>query len=117
MKSTISLNDFRKAFEDYGYANQFSDAGLEALYRHIEELEASTGTETELDVIALCCDYTEARLCSINQSYHYNLTLEDFEQDTEAFNQSIFKKLQQHTQAVLVGSLTDTDCTVVYRDY
>lgn len=117
MKSTISLSDFRQAFEDYGRIYQFSDAGLEALYRHIEAFEADTGTETELDVIALCCDYTEARLCSINQSYRYSLTLEDFEQDTEAFNQAIFNKLQQHTQAVLVGSLTDTDCTVVYRDY
>jgi hypothetical protein len=117
MKSTISLNDFRNAFEDYGYANQFSNAGLEALYHHIEELETSTGTETELDVIALCCDYTEATLCNINQSYRYGFTLEDFEQDTEAFNQALFNKLQQHTQAVLVGSLTDADCTVVYRDY
>jgi hypothetical protein len=39
--------------------NQFSFEGLDALYDYLEGLEADTGEKIELDVIALCCEYTE----------------------------------------------------------
>lgn len=61
MKTTVSLYDFRQAFHDYGRGESFSYAGLEALFNHFEDLEESCGAEIELDVIAVCCDYSEAR--------------------------------------------------------
>jgi hypothetical protein len=59
MKQTVSETDFLDAFRAYGRADQFTRAGLIALYDYLEELEADTGEEVELDVIALCCDYSE----------------------------------------------------------
>lgn len=58
MKKYVNEYDFIKAFEDMGRAN-FSTEGLQALFYHIECFEECTGTDTELDVIALCCEYTE----------------------------------------------------------
>lgn len=37
----------------------FSYAGLNALFDYLAEYEEDTGEELELDVIALCCDFTE----------------------------------------------------------
>lgn len=38
---------------------EFSRAGLQALFDYIGQIESETGEQIELDVIALCCDYTE----------------------------------------------------------
>ena len=59
MKKTIYLNDFRDAFINYNRAEQFSYSGLETLFENLQEYEEATGEEMELDVIAICCDFTE----------------------------------------------------------
>ena len=59
MKTTVNYNDFADAFRRYDRANQFSRAGLRALFDHLEELERETGDEYELDVIGLCVDFME----------------------------------------------------------
>lgn len=58
MKTTIDSYDFIKAFEELRPDN-FTRAGLNALFDYLEEFEADTGHEMELDVIAICCDFTE----------------------------------------------------------
>jgi hypothetical protein len=59
MKTTVNEYAFTQAFTDMNRADNFSYAGLKALFAYLEEYEESTGEELELDVIALCCDYTE----------------------------------------------------------
>ncbi len=59
MKQTINVHDFRGAFRIYGREGGYSYQGLKALFYYLEELEEDTGEEMELDVIALCCDFTE----------------------------------------------------------
>ena len=46
------------AFEKTRPAN-FTYEGLECLYNYLIDFEQDTNTEIELDVIALCCDYSE----------------------------------------------------------
>ncbi len=59
MKQTINVNDFRDAFTEYGRNDNFSYDGLRALFDYLEDYEEDTGEELDLDVIALCCDFTE----------------------------------------------------------
>ena len=59
MKQKVSLYRFCEAFADYGRKDNFSYEGLEALFNYLTEVEDDTGNEFELDVIGLCCDYTE----------------------------------------------------------
>lgn len=59
MKTTLTVSDFRDAFRLYDRIDQFSYSGLGALFGYLVELEADTGEEMELNVIALCCDYSE----------------------------------------------------------
>lgn len=53
MKITVSFYDFERAFRELRPDN-FSYRGLRALFEYLD-----CGSEIELDVIALCCDYTE----------------------------------------------------------
>ena len=56
---TIDVHQFRNAFVNLRRRNQFSHNGKQALFDHLESIEKDTGSEIELDIIALCCDFTE----------------------------------------------------------
>lgn len=60
MKMTLAESDFLAAWADSSRADQFSRAALRAMFDYLEELERDTGEEMELDIIALCCDWTES---------------------------------------------------------
>ena len=61
------LNDeiFIKRFEDYDRlktdktGGNFTRQGLKVLFKYLDELSEDTAQNIKLDVIALCCDYSE----------------------------------------------------------
>lgn len=73
MKQSINLYQFRDAFHRMDRADAFSYEGLEVLFNGLEEFEEDTNEEIELDVIALCCDFSEMTEEEIKQSYNVNL--------------------------------------------
>lgn len=67
---TITLGGFTDAFHRMGRGDQFSYAGLMALYYWLQEYSQDTGEPHELDVIGLCCHFTEYdSLEDIQQDY------------------------------------------------
>jgi hypothetical protein len=80
MKQSINFNQFHDAFRDHNRLDNFTYDGLKALFEWIEELDDSCGTDTELDVIALCCEFSEydSALDCIKDT-GYNFTPEPFE--------------------------------------
>jgi len=80
MKQTINLSDFRDAFRAHDRTN-FSYEGLEILFDYLESYEEDTGEQIELDVVALCCDYSEDNYLDIADNYMFYrkpVELEDF---------------------------------------
>ena len=73
MKQTVDFQNFRDTFRAYDRVDQFSREGLELLFDHLEEMERDNGVEAELDVVALCCDYSEDTPESIAQDYRIDL--------------------------------------------
>jgi hypothetical protein len=60
MKITINESMFKDQFRLHGRKDQFSYNGLTALYNHLEEaFDEDSGYEYDLDVISLCCEFTE----------------------------------------------------------
>jgi len=59
MKRTVNRYEFEDAFREYGRSDSFSYEGKRALYDYLEQYEEDTGEEIELDVIGLCCNYSE----------------------------------------------------------
>lgn len=83
MKTTVSKSDFRDAFRDYNREENFTYEGLGALYDYLTELEEDTGEEIELDVIAICCDFSEyADLEEIQGEYNDIEDMDDLRDHT-----------------------------------
>lgn len=55
----VSEYDFERAFIDMNRKEQFTYEGKKALYEYLEQLSDDMGEDIELDVIALCCEYSE----------------------------------------------------------
>ena len=88
MKQTINEYQFKDAFQKCRPDN-FSCEGLTALYDYLEQYEEDTGQEVELDVIAICCEFTEYEDLKEFQGIYYDdikgdkyKTLEEIEEET-----------------------------------
>ncbi len=79
MIQTINVSDFRAAFHSMGRQDQFSYKALGALFDYMEEADPNA----ELDVIALCCDFSEDTVEDILNNYGLDLTGDD-DEDTDA---------------------------------
>lgn len=71
MKITVTESMFIGQFEAYGRKDNFSYAGLSALFEYCEDC---LGEDWELDVIALCCDFTESDIDTIANDFDLDLS-------------------------------------------
>jgi hypothetical protein len=89
MKTTVNEFDFIEAFFNCGRASQFGGVvGLAALYQYLKDVEDDVGEEIELDVIAICCDYTYFEdIADYNRQYGTDYTdmtdIEELATDTD----------------------------------
>ena len=56
---SVSVSDFRDAFRLMGRQDSFSYTALGALFDYHDDLSDDLGEPWELDVIAICCDWSE----------------------------------------------------------
>ena len=92
MKQTINLYEFRRAFEQLRPDN-FTYDGLEVLFEYFELLEEDTGEEMELDVIAICSEYSEDNAANIADQYGIDVEGLNDEETCDA----VREYLEQHT--------------------
>lgn len=100
MKKTINYLDFSREFEDYNRTNNFPE-GLRALWDYLEQYEEDTGKEIELDVVALCCDFTEEKLETVLKEH----------------NMESLEELQDHTTVIMVDDKTEENPTIIYQSF
>ena len=84
MKQSINFSQFCDAFHNMGREDQFSYQGKKALFEYLEQLAEDCATEIELDVIALCCEYSEYEdLKEIQEDYSDIEDLRDLQDHTQ----------------------------------
>lgn len=76
MHINVTSAMFADAFRRMGRENQFSHEALEALFNYLEEYEQDTGEDLELDVVSLCCDFTEYETAVKAVADYYGFTSE-----------------------------------------
>ncbi len=111
MIKTITLYDFIEAFRTMGRGNQFTHAALELIFDYIEEYEQETGEQIELDVIALCCEWSESTPEEIIEQYDTDINTEGMTEDEIAA--AVYEWLNDETQ---VAATTDYG-TLVYVQF
>jgi len=85
MKQTVTFNAFVDEFNRFeDRKDQFSYQGKRSLFEYLEYYEEDTGEQIELDIVALCCEFTEYDSL---EEFHKNYpeaydTLETIEEQT-----------------------------------
>ena len=81
MYQIVNEYDFTRAFKVMGRGEQFTYHGLQALYEWLEECYHE-GEGIQLDVIALCCDFTQYEsIEEYNRDYETDYeTIEELEE-------------------------------------
>lgn len=105
MKTTITQSDFVSAFKGNSERkDQFSYGALCALFDYYEQMEQDTGEEMELDVVAICCDWTEyATALEAAQAYGWETDEpQDERSDTSEKEALVF--LSDNTQIIELAS-------------
>jgi hypothetical protein len=69
MYQSVHFYDFCRAFETANRNESFSYAGKRVLFDYLESDEDDCAMPIELDVIDLCCVYTECTLNEYNENY------------------------------------------------
>lgn len=107
MKQSVNFNDFINAFKAYDRYDGYGYEALKVIFDYLEEYEDSCGVEVELDVIAICCDYSAEHYTDI--ASNYSIDLEGMEED-EA-KDAVIVYIQDNTTFL---GLTDDD-QIVYQ--
>ena len=95
MYQTIGFCQFTDAFNAVR-PNNFSYEGLQVLFNYLEQYEDDTDQGMELDVIAICCDFTE---CTIKEA------LNDYDLES-------LKELEDNTTVLKID-----DDKIIYQNY
>ncbi len=111
---TIGFSDFAHAFETCGRAAQFTPDGLRVLFDYLDECEDSTGAPIELDVIALCCEYSEDTVTELADQHDITLDPDDVgdmdeDEQADALKEAVLAYLNAET--TICGT---TDDTIIY---
>lgn len=108
---TLNVYQFREAFRIAGRNDQFSYEGLECLFDYLEEYSDSIGEPFELDVIAICCDFSEESYKDIADNYRIDLS--DADGDAEEEYLIVLEYLQDNTYVIELGD----DETLIYQAF
>jgi len=81
----VSKSDFRDEFTKMNRENQFSYKGLNALYDYLDNFYSEADKPYELDVIEICCSFTEYdNLQDFNNDYNREYeNIDEIVDDTE----------------------------------
>ena len=109
---TFNENDFINEFKAYNRQDNFSLEGLRILFESLEQLASDCGTNIEIDVIALCCEYNEDSIVNIINNYAIDVTDCDEDEKIEV----VEDYLQYNT--FVCGSYEDDGVTyIIYQAF
>jgi hypothetical protein len=116
---TVNESLFISRFEDYGRDKDFSRAGLQTLYEYLDEISEDCGEPLELDVIAICCDYSEYDsewLFKEFAPYRDMTTLDEVEEEITAENaDEVWERADNYDRKKYIETLIENlnECTTV----
>ena len=100
---TLSKSSFIDAFKQSSRKDQFSYSALEAIFDYLEEYSDSTGEPVELDIVAICCEWSEAHWSDIAREYSVDLNdFADDEDDDERI-QAVYETISDQTTMLDLG--------------
>ena len=106
----VNSSNFVDQFQKYNRMDNFSYDALLLLFNYLEDLSEQLEAPITLDVISLCCEYSESDYLSIAQDYMIDLA--DVEEEDEQV-EVVKEYLQDH--GAFIGETTD--CNFLYQNF
>ena len=103
--------ELQAEFNRYDRSENFTPAGIRVLFDYLEEISEGSREDIKLDIIGLCCEYSEDTFSNIAAEYRIDLTDRDGEtiDDAEEIKRIVLDYLNENT---VVCGVTGT--TAIY---
>ena len=108
MKITIDKYEFSNLFDAYNRSENFSREARELIFDYLEAIDP----DAEVDIIAICCDITEASIYEIEDMYR--LCIDRSQLTEEEYHAEVLEYLNLVTN--VIGS-TYNDTHIVYEQF
>lgn len=101
----INENDFIEEFKNYHREDNFSYKGLIFLYNYLYDLSIDIDKPINLDIISLCCDYSEYKNVEdyLNDYENSHNQKEEYEEE-EDFKKRIEEEINYKTTLIKFGN-------------
>ena len=95
-------------FNRYDRSENFTPEGIRVLFEYLEEISEGSGEDINLDIIGLCCEYSEDTFEDIAANYRIALTDRDGEtiEEEEEIKRIVLDYLNNNTVVCGVTSTT-----------
>lgn len=113
MKTTVNFTQFIDALNAHdrlrtdGKNGNFNCDGARILFNFLEQFEKETGEELELDIVNICCNYSQDSFLDVARDYDIDIT--DCEDDLRG---RVMDYLSEHTSVC-----GQNDETIVYQQF
>jgi hypothetical protein len=111
MKQSVNFSAFVDAFHAHNRYDSFGYDGLRVIFDFFEQYEEDTGEEIELDVIAICCDYTLDTVSDIIDNY--SIDVSDLGDNPDSGELCAYVTEWLNDRTFVLGS--PNDCEIVYQ--
>ena len=104
---TFDLQDFKREFEIYNRRDPFSDKALGLIFEYLQECYYDSNFE--MDVISICCEFSERSCADILQDY-------DVYTDDDMTNEELADQVREylHDNTSLVGEYINDNGETVF---
>lgn len=99
---TVNFNDMFESFNKMGRGEQFTYDALKALFEYYDALSDDIGENIELDVIAICCEWSEYELSEYNREH--GTEFESWDDAQEALDDLDIRYIIVNDESVLVAN-------------
>jgi hypothetical protein len=101
MHTLVTESIFIDEFKKFDSQHSFSRAALIDLFAHLEECGEGGGAGVELDVMAICCDFTESTVDEILKDYDTDIDTDGMCDDEKL--EAVTEWLEEQTHVVGVN--------------
>ena len=99
---TVNESDFIRAFDDRGRGDNFSPEARRALFELYDDLSDDMDNKIELDVIGICCDWSEHTADELISEFGYMIDIPDgTDEDSEEFPELVEYLQDNHTLMIV----------------
>lgn len=112
---SLDASEFSNLFDQFGRGDNFTLNARHTLFTCLDDLSDDIG-DIEIDIIAICCEWSEYTVDELTESYSHMVDLDDDLDDGERFDE-VLKAVKGNTTVVEVEQGSVNENTYLVMDF